>query len=111
MGIGSMPWNFCTAQIGDILQDVVSAIQKSASMAASTQGEANRLEAGQANVLASGALTALVDRLWTADMIVKLVLLSVASALPIVLQRFWGHRRDSDVVIEEDALNTLNGRV
>ena len=111
MGIGSMPWNFCTAQIGDILQDVVSAIQKSASMAASTQGEANRLAAGQANVLASGALTALVDRLWTADMIVKLVLLSVASALPIVLQRFWGHRRDSDVVIEEDALKTLSGRV
>ena len=62
-------------------------------------------------MLASGALTALVDRLWTADMIVKLVLLSVASALPIVLQRFWGHRRDSDVVIEEDALNTLSGRV
>ncbi|PKI82786.1 hypothetical protein MVES1_003741 [Malassezia vespertilionis] len=97
--VGSLPWNFCTAQIGEILQDVVSAIQtqvhivSSSAMVADTH-EATTATTGPDSFLASGTLSVIVERIWTVDMMVKLALLSLASALPIVLQRYFGKKEE-----------------
>lgn len=97
LAVGSTPWNFCTAQIGEILHDVASAIQASAAAASSVDGTAVASATGRASILASGAMAVLLQRLGTVDMIVKLVLLSAASTLPIILHRYYGHGRHGSV--------------
>lgn len=102
LGIGSIPWNFCTAQIGEILQDVVSAIQAERSHSVAAQAmaasplEASTQATGAAeSLLASGVMSVLLARIWTVDMMVKLLLLSAASALPVVLHRVYRQRTDA----------------
>ncbi|WFD29913.1 hypothetical protein MSPP1_000927 [Malassezia sp. CBS 17886] len=101
LGIGSVPWNFCTTQIGELLQDVVAAIHRSAAM--SQVGEVGTVAGttGPGAALAGGALSALMDRLWTVDMMVKLLLLSCASMLPFVLQHVFRGRRLPGAAVEE----------
>lgn len=99
MAIGSIPWNFCTAQVGDILQDVATAIQQSTAASTMQAGATVASSSGGSSMLASGTLTILFERIWTWDMMIKLVLLSVASALPLFLQRYF----DSRKVHDEDA--------
>ncbi|WFD00127.1 hypothetical protein MYAM1_002873 [Malassezia yamatoensis] len=96
LGVGSMPWNFCTAQLGEILQDVVAAIQEeqtnrasSNAMAASMLDTNTAAMNGPSSFLASGMLSVLLHRIWTVDMMIKLVLLSAVSMLPIVLHRYF----------------------
>lgn len=108
LGVGSVPWNFCTAQIGEILQEVVTAIQANrAHVAASNTMAAGTLEAttaatqGADSFLASGTLSVLLDRIWTVDMMVKLLLLSAASALPIVLHRIFAKENNEEMQMEE----------
>ena len=109
LGIGSVPWNFCTAQVGELLQDVATAIQESARVSAANSPDGLAAPSSkEASLLASGTLSVLLEHLWTWDMIIKLLLLSVASTLPIVLQRFFGSRKthssdDENIQIEEDS--------
>lgn len=101
LGVGSIPWNFCTTQIGELLQGVVTAIQASAAEAAEAEGSTVTSASGQASVLASGAMTILLQHVWTFDMMIKLVLLSIASFLPILLHRVFGLKKDLTAHIEE----------
>ena len=101
LGVGSIPWNFCTTQIGELLLGVVTAIQASAAEAAEVNGSTVTSASGQASVLASGAMTILLQHVWTFDMMIKLTLLSIASFLPILLQRFFGFKKDLTARIEE----------
>lgn len=101
LGIGSIPWNFCTTQIGELLLGVVTAIQESAAEAAEVNGSMVVSASGQASVLASGAMTILLQHVWTFGMMIKLVLLSIASFLPILLHRFFGLKKDLSAHIEE----------
>lgn len=105
MAIGSIPWNFCTAQVGDILQDVATAIQQSTAASSIQAGATVASSSGGSSMLASGTLTILFERIWTWDMMIKLVLLSVASALPLFLQRYFDSRKlhDHDASEEEGA--------
>lgn len=96
MAVGSVPWNFCTAQIGDLLQDVATAIQESVAHQAAQAGANVGASSAETSVLASSTLTILMERIWTWDMMIKLVLLSIASALPIVLQRYFGKRKHAE---------------
>ncbi|WFD03306.1 hypothetical protein MOBT1_001995 [Malassezia obtusa] len=109
LAVGSVPWNFCTAQIGEILQDVVSAIQTERSHQVASNAmaggmvETSSSASGAADsFLASGMLSVLLERVWTVDMMVKLLLLSVASALPIVLQRIFGKQNVEDAAALEE---------
>lgn len=110
LGIGSIPWNFCTAQIGEILQDVVSAIQAershllAAQVSAASPLEASTQATGAAeSLLASGVVSVLLARIWTVDMMVKLALLSAASALPVVLHRVYRQRADATEAAAREA--------
>lgn len=101
LGVGSIPWNFCTTQIGELLQGVVTAIQASATATAEADGSTVMPTSNQASVLASGAMTILWQHVWTFDMMVKLVLLSIASFLPILLHRVFGFKKDLSSRMEE----------
>lgn len=103
LGAGSIPWNFCTTQIGELLQDVVTALQtglesKNAAASASPDAAIAMSAAQESSLLSSGAFTVLLDRIWTFDMMVKLLLLSCASMLPLVLNRWLGSYRDGSQV-------------
>ncbi|WFD34811.1 hypothetical protein MCUN1_001655 [Malassezia cuniculi] len=98
LGLGSVPWNFCTTQLGEILQDVVTAVQSSMAASAAVAHGAKEAAAAASvspatSMLASDTFTILLDRLCTPAMLVKLLLLSVMSALPLVLNRYL--KRDS----------------
>lgn len=102
LAIGSVPWNFCTTQIGEILQNIASAIQSSAAAStASSDGTTLSSTSGQASMLANGAMTLLWEHVWTFDMMIKLILLSIASALPLILHRIYGQRRGVEAQMEE----------
>ncbi|WFD44373.1 hypothetical protein MPSI1_003041 [Malassezia psittaci] len=102
LGLGSMPWNFCTAQLGEILQDVVAAIQEEQANRASSNAMASSMldtstpaMNGPNSFLASGMLSVLLHRIWTLDMMVKLVLLSAVSMLPVILHRYFAEKQNN----------------
>ena len=115
LGVGSIPWNFVTTQVGEILQDIVSALQLGATRAyeaASTDAEAAHTTSAMASsrsgtLLSSGALTVLMERVWTLDMIIKLTLLSFASLLPLLLNRWLRAYRDDSAAAEEACADGL----
>ncbi|CBQ70357.1 conserved hypothetical protein [Sporisorium reilianum SRZ2] len=84
LAVGSIPWNFVTCQVGDLLQEIVEALPVH-DVTVSGLTDKARTSAG-------GGMRAIVDRIWNREMVVKLVLLSVASLLPVVLGR-WLKRR------------------
>ena len=110
MAIGSIPWNFCTAQVGDILQDVATAIQQSTAASSKQAGTIVASASGGSSMLASGTLTILFERIWTWDMIIKLVLLSIASALPLFLQRYLDSRKVHEHDASEEGTSGLDPR-
>lgn len=82
LAVGSIPWNFVTCQVGDILQEIVEAIP---------------LEGG-----AGGGMREITKHIWNRDMIIKLVLLSAASLLPMVLSRYLKRDKGYEAVSPED---------
>lgn len=108
LGLGSVPWNFCTTQLGEIIQDVVSAVQSTMSAkTAIAQGAQDAAAAASVSpatsLLASDTFTILLDRLCTPDMLVKLVLLSVASMLPLALNRYLSYRSNKNGSVDDEA--------
>ncbi|KAJ9477781.1 Golgi apparatus membrane protein TVP38 [Pseudozyma hubeiensis] len=86
LAVGSIPWNFVTCQVGDLLQEIVEALPVDDAM---TVGGLKDKAASSAG----GGMRAIVDRIWNREMMIKLVLLSVASLLPMVLGRYLKRRQ------------------
>ncbi|GAC72819.1 predicted membrane protein [Moesziomyces antarcticus T-34] len=86
LAVGSIPWNFVTCQVGDLLQEIVEALPVSDD---TTVGGLKDKAASSAG----GGMRAIVDRIWNREMVVKLILLSIASLLPIVLSRYLKYRQ------------------
>ncbi|SOV07089.1 uncharacterized protein UDID_01445 [Ustilago sp. UG-2017a] len=86
LAVGSIPWNFVTCQVGDLLQEIVEALPVDDDMTVS------RLK-DKAKSTAGGGMRAIVDRIWNREMMVKLILLSMASLLPMLLSRYLKHRQ------------------
>ena len=118
LAVGSIPWNACTVQIGDLLVQVVSALDDStvptafvsldsggfhdAPLSTSTTILAAQKAAAAAGRGQSGA-RAIAAKVWNREMMLKLVLMSVVSLAPMLLQR-WLKRR-STALDEEDDTN------
>lgn len=86
LAVGSIPWNFVTCQVGDLLQEIVEALPVDDGMTVSGLKDKAKSSAG-------GGMRAIVDRIWNREMVVKLVLLSIASLLPMVLSRYLKRKR------------------
>ena len=102
LGLGSVPWNFCTTQLGEIIQDVVSAVQRSMSSGASVaQGAQDAAAAADVSpatsLLASDTFTIMMDHLCTPSMFMKLALLSAVSMLPVFLNRYLSRQSTSEL--------------
>uniref|UniRef100_V5F1A6 VTT domain-containing protein n=2 Tax=Kalmanozyma brasiliensis (strain GHG001) TaxID=1365824 RepID=V5F1A6_KALBG len=79
LAVGSVPWNFVTCQVGDLLQEIVEALP--------------------ADGAGGGGMGVIVERIWNREMVVKLVLLSAASLCPMILGRVL-KRRGAEVEYE-----------
>lgn len=86
LAIGSIPWNFVTCQVGDLLQEIVEALPMDVEMTVGGLKDKARSSAG-------GGMRAIVDRIWNREMVVKLILLSIASLLPMLLSRYLKYRQ------------------
>ncbi|SPO24919.1 uncharacterized protein UTRI_01424_B [Ustilago trichophora] len=86
LAVGSIPWNFVTCQVGDLLQEIVEAFPVDDGMTVSGLKDKAKSSAG-------GGMRAIVDRIWNREMVVKLILLSMASLLPMLLSRYLKHRQ------------------
>lgn len=84
LAAGSIPWNFVTCQVGDLLQEIVEALPVEDDL--TVAGLKDKASAG-------GGMRAIVDRIWNREMVVKLILLSIASLLPMLLSRYLKHRQ------------------
>lgn len=118
LALGSLPWNAVTAQLGEILVEVVAALPAGEGLpvAAATLGDQLdvggfhdvSLEAGSAvkNVLSSekskltsaahkagGGLKILMAKIWTREMMFKLIGLSLLSLAPVILGKWWKARQ------------------
>lgn len=85
LAVGSIPWNFVTCQVGDLLQEIVEALPVEDVTVSGLKDKAKSS--------AGGGMRAIVDRIWNREMVVKLVLLSMASLLPMVLSRYLKYRQ------------------
>lgn len=86
LAVGSIPWNFVTCQVGDLLQEIVEALPVDDDMTVSGLKDKAKGSAG-------GGMRAIIDRIWNREMVVKLILLSMASLLPMLLSRYLKHRQ------------------
>lgn len=117
LALGSLPWNAVTAQLGEILVEVVAALPVDAALADATTTLGEQLDAGGFHdaplnpavlhdVLASertkltsaahkagGGLKILMAKIWTREMLLKLVGLSMLSLAPVLLGRWWKARQ------------------
>ena len=75
--LGSIPWNYVTCQIGDILQEIVAALPEVAAAAESSDGTS-----------ASSGLSIIAKKVYSREMMFKLFLLSIVSLLPMLLSRW-----------------------
>ncbi|PWN91017.1 hypothetical protein FA10DRAFT_267437 [Acaromyces ingoldii] len=117
--VGSVPWNACTVQVGDLLVDVVEAIGSGAAAAAapvladsldlggfSDAASPNAAAAAAAIAAPSprpqplvaaaaegGGARAIAAKVWSKEMMVKLALMSIVSLAPMLLQRYIKQRR------------------
>jgi hypothetical protein len=120
LAMGSVPWNAVTAQLGEILVEVVAAIPGESSLGedyASSATLAEQLDAGgfhdaprpsangsaaastksrlltSAAHKAGGGIKVLLAKIWTKEMIFKLIGLSLLSITPVLLGRWWKARQ------------------
>lgn len=114
LAVGSIPWNFVTCQVGDLLQEIVEALPVDDDMTVSGLKDKAKSSAG-------GGMRAIVDRIWNREMVIKLILLSMASLLPMLLSRYLKHRQrqqaeaegyqavdatdDDDAIADDDRFN------
>lgn len=103
LAVGSIPWNFVTCQVGDILQDIVVALPLDGQSDGVFEAEGMPTNVGASG----GGVRAIVERVWNREMMVKLVLLSLASALPMLLQRYLKANRPAEN--EDEAMAPLAG--
>lgn len=87
LAVGSIPWNFVTCQVGDLLQEIVEALP--ADNGLSVAGITNKAAGGPPG----GGMKVIVDHIWNRRMMVKLVLLSIASLAPMLLSRYLKRRQ------------------
>lgn len=87
LAIGSVPWNFVTCQVGDLLQEIVEALP--AQNGLSVAGLTNKAAGGPPG----GGMKVIVDHIWNRRMMFKLVLLSIASLAPMLLSRYLKRRQ------------------
>ncbi|PWN49023.1 hypothetical protein IE53DRAFT_167122 [Violaceomyces palustris] len=92
LAIGSIPWNFVTCQVGDILQEIVEALPSDEF--SGIEGSLGTSDTAKlAAKSAGGGVKAILDRVWNKEMVFKLFLLSLASLLPMLLNRWLKRRR------------------
>lgn len=110
LAIGSIPWNVCTVQVGDILVQVVSALDDTMSNSVDDSQEAGL--GGVAGIpikdqvkgKAQSAAKAIAAKIWNKEMIFKLILMSMVSLAPILLQRHLKKKREEATVLAEDQM-------
>ncbi|KAN0061558.1 hypothetical protein ACQY0O_006405 [Thecaphora frezii] len=78
LAVGSIPWNFVTCQVGELLQEIVEALPVA---------DADGVRSG------GGGMKAIASHIWNRDMVIKLALLSVASLIPMALSRYLKRRQ------------------
>lgn len=133
LAVGSVPWNAVTAQLGEILLDVVAAfpvdddeilseadlkmtgpiagslgeqldaggfrnVARPGSAALASEGMRNMLTTEKSKLSsaahkAGGGIKILLAKIWTREMILKLVGLSLLSITPVLLGRWWKARQ------------------
>ena len=113
LAVGSIPWNACTVQVGDLLVQVVSALDGTEAgtsfsldggdfHAATLHGKMTGPKITAKTQSGTGAIAA---KLWNKEMMFKLVLMSLVSLAPLLLQRYLNRDRDeedSNLIDEED---------
>jgi uncharacterized membrane protein YdjX (TVP38/TMEM64 family) len=93
LAVGSIPWNACTVQVGDLLVQVVSALDE-ANLSSVVDGgfQTAPLHKGmigkEIKAKAQSGAKAIAAKLWNKDMIFKLILMSLVSLAPLLLQRY-----------------------
>lgn len=126
LALGSLPWNAVTAQLGEILVEVVAALPTDSSMDFSaTRGK--QLDSGKSHNApvdpttsagsavkaalssekakissaadkAGGGLKFLMAKIWTREMMFKLIVLSLLSLTPVLVGKWWRARQVASVV-------------
>ena len=82
---GSIPWNFVTCQIGDILQGIIAVLPQVAAQL--TVDGAPAASPGEAHTEMTG-LAVIGAKIWSTEMMFKLFLLSTVSLVPVILGRY-----------------------
>lgn len=123
IAVGSIPWNACTVQIGDLLVEVASAFpsenvngvdlggQIDANGFIDAPSPSSAFKVHMANGAATAikgktqsGLHAITEKVWNRNMMIKLALMSLVSLAPLLIQRWLKRRQavqDDDVVNEE----------
>ncbi|UZJ54076.1 hypothetical protein CBS101457_003396 [Exobasidium rhododendri] len=113
LAVGSIPWNACTVQIGDLLVQVVRALDESSSTTAQTPLEAGGFFNAPSPGSSTGLLTheikgkaesgarAIAAKIWNKEMMIKLILMSIVSLAPMLLQRWLKKRNEAKMKLAE----------
>jgi hypothetical protein len=106
LALGSIPWNACTVQIGDLLLEVVSAlpvatVSPDLGSQLGNGGFVNAPAPGShapqaTNAVVQTGLQAITEKIWNREMLFKLTLMSMVSLAPMVLQHIIKRKRDAD---------------
>lgn len=106
LGLGSIPWNACTVQVGDLLAEVASALPVVTASVADQMDSGGFSPVGttQSPVAQSG-MRAISEKIWNKEMMFKLVLMSLVSLAPMLIQRFIKrNEEETEEETEEEGL-------
>ncbi|PWN40145.1 hypothetical protein IE81DRAFT_237504 [Ceraceosorus guamensis] len=107
LAVGSIGWNFTTASIGVLLLEAMEALPTGSSETlvdtlasggfsdAKLPGSAEHPRLAMVAHKAKSGAAAIAEHLWTPATIARLVLLSLVSLAPIVVQRYLKHRKQA----------------
>ncbi|CEH14615.1 TRANSMEMBRANE PROTEIN 41A [Ceraceosorus bombacis] len=107
LAVGSVGWNFTTASIGVLLLEAMEALPTGSSETlvdtlasggfsdAKLPGSAEHPRLAMVAHKAKSGAAAIAEHLWTPTTIARLVLLSLVSLAPIVVQRYLKHRKQA----------------
>lgn len=104
LGLGSIPWNACTVQVGDLLAEVASVLPViSATVADQLDDNAfSPISATSPPVSPVGqsGMRAISEKIWNKEMMFKLVLMSLISLAPMLIQKWI--KKDDEQDLEDE---------
>jgi uncharacterized membrane protein YdjX (TVP38/TMEM64 family) len=110
LGLGSIPWNACTVQVGDLLAEVASVLPViTASVADQIDSDGFTVVGSTTqptSPIAQSGMRAISEKIWNKEMMFKLILMSLVSLAPMLIQK-WIKKNEEECEEETEEEGSL----